>query len=281
MKVYSGNSNVTDLQVENGCMILLFDVRKTFGSAVYSLSEFFGDGSLSTADTIKLLYTNRGSGQKTIIPSLPVLPVTIAATMGPQHLKVYKDETSGVISRVVFPVLVGIGGALKLDNNSYLSVTTNFSNLYSGGTYSAIEISAIDTFKSDLVAVYESIHLNSGSQKVISLADSNQLILSKQIDDFQLTSTRTSYSVNWSEPEIEAVARAQNDILAAYGHDVTISRVIGGATISVNAGFTAFGFDSGGTWYDALGVSDFEIAKVTSKYEDRAYVVRILNADAL
>jgi hypothetical protein len=80
---------------------------------------------------------------------------------------------------------------------------------------------------------------------------------------------------------MEAVARAQNDILAAYGNDVSGVRVINGANQTVNLGFEASKIDSGGTWYDALGVSDFEVAKVTSTFEDRAYVVRIFNANTL
>jgi hypothetical protein len=281
MKVFSGNQNATDLQVENGCMVLLLDVRKTAAKASPTLAGFLGDLDLSSSDTLKVLYTNRSGGQKTVIPSLPVLPVSIAGTMGPQHIKVYLDD-DGNVCRTVLPVLVGIGGALKLDNNSYLSVTTNFANLdQAGGSDSpSLSIYAIDTFKTDLIAVYESIHLNASSQKAISLADSNQLILPKQISDFQLTSTKTAYSVNWSESEMEAVARAQNDILAAYGTDITAVRVIQGVNQSVNMGFQASRIDSGGTWYDALGVSDFEIAKVTSKFEDRAYVVRIFNANS-
>lgn len=275
MKVFQG-SNVSDLQVENGCFFLLFDVTKT--TSYDNLPAFFGDLNLSKADVLKVLYTSRDGGQRTLIPSLPVLPLAIAATMGPQHLKVYLDD-NGKINRVVFPIMVGAGGALKLDNNSYLSVSTSFDGI--AGTGEPVKIYAVDTVKTSLAFMYESIHLNAASQKAIDLTNSNQLILSKQVLDFQLLAKENQYSVNWSEPEIESVARAQNDIAALYGRDLTANRVIQGATVPTNLGFEAVEIASGGVYYNAIGVTDFLTAKVTSQYDDRAYVLRVVDASTL
>lgn len=272
MKVYEGSLNTNDLQVENGVYFLLFDVTKTTPAA--NIPAFFGDLNLATGDNLKVLYTSRDGGQRTLIPSLPILPIAIAGTMGPQHIKAYTDGT-GKITRVVFPVMIGAGGALALDNNSYISVSTNFSGI------SNLKIHAVDTVKSSFAFMYESIHLNASSQKSIDLANANQLIISKQVNDFQLLAKESLYSVNWSEAEIEAVARAQNDLLAYIGSDITATRVIQGSNVSVNLGFEATSFNSGGTFYNALGVTDFVTAKVTSTHDDRAYVLRVTDVSAI
>jgi hypothetical protein len=279
MRVANQNSNVADLQVENGTFFLLFDVTKTIAAA--NLPAFFGDLNLPSSDTLKVLYTSRSGGQRTLIPSLPVLPLSIAATMGPQHIKVYLDG-SGNINRVVFPVMIGAGGALTLDNNSYLSVSTSFQGLAANsGDDKSLRIYAVDTVKSNFAFIYESIHLNASSQKAVDLTNSNQLILSKEILDFQLLSKETQYSVNWSEPEIEAVARAQNDVLAMFGTDLIATRTIQGASVSVNLGFEGVEIASGGTYYDAIGVTDFITAKVTAKYDDRAYLLRVVDTSVI
>ncbi|MDH6309785.1 hypothetical protein M2451_002031 [Dysgonomonas sp. PFB1-18] len=280
MRVYNKDSNIADLQVENGTFFLLFDVTKTTGAA--SLPAFFGDLNLPTSDTLKVLYTSRTGGQRSLIPSLPVLPLAIAGTMGPQHIKCYFDS-NGNINRVVFPVMIGAGGALTLDNNSYLSVSTNFGNLAStaSGNEKSLRIYAVDTVKSNFAFMYESIHLNASSQKAIDLTNSNQLILSKEILDFQLLAKDTQYSVNWSEPEIEAVSRAQNDLLAMFGKDLVTNRTIQGASVASNLGFEAVEIASGGTYYNAIGVSDFITAKVTSRYDDRAYVLRVVDTSVI
>jgi hypothetical protein len=275
MRVYNQNSNIADLQVENGTFFLLFDVTKT--TSVANLPAFFGDLNLPTSDTIKVLYTSRTGGQRTLIPSLPVLPLAIAATMGPQHLKCYLDS-GGKITRVVFPVMIGAGGALTLDNNSYLSVSTNFQGLATNtGNELSLRIYAVDTVKSNFAFMYESIHLNASSQKAIDLTNSNQLIVSKELLDFQLLAKDTQYSVNWSEPEIEAVARAQNDILAMFGADLIATKTIQGSSVSANLGFEAVEIASGGAYYDAIGVTDFVTAKITTRYDDRAYVLRVVD----
>lgn len=288
MRVSNTNQNVSDLQIENGTHFLLFDVRKT--TAVDNLPAFFGDLNLGSSDVLKVLYTSRDGGQRTLIPSLPILPIAIAGTMGPQHLKVYLDAT-GKINRVVFPVLIGAGGALKLDDNSYLSVSTNFKDLKQvkpdtenptpDDDRLGLVIYAVDTIKSTLAFMYESIHLNASSQKAIDLTNSNQLILSKQILDFQLLAKDSQYSVNWSEREIEAVSRAQNDILAMSGRDLIANRQIQGEKVPANLGFEAVEFASGGTYYNAIGVTDFITAKVTSFKDDRAYVLRVTDTAAL
>jgi hypothetical protein len=286
MRVYNDSKDVSDLQVENGTFFLLFDVRKSAGFA--TLPDFFGDLALGTTDTIKVLYTSRSGGQRTLIPSLPVLPVAIAGTMGPQHIKCYLDS-SGKINRVVFPVMIGAGGALPLDDNSYISVSTHFTGLSNitnptvkpDDDREALVIYAVDTVKSNLAFMYESIHLNASSQKSIDLTNCNQLIMSKQLNDFQLLSKEVAYSVNWSQAEIEAVARAQNDVLAAFGQDLIKNRVIQGETVPVNLGFEEIEFASGGTYYNAIGVTDFVTAKITSTNDDRAYVLRVVDASVL
>lgn len=283
MRVFNQNGNATDVQIENGTHFLMFDVRKAAGYD--NLPAFFGDLNPLSSDNIKLLYNSRSSGQKAIIPALPVLPLAIAGTMGPQHIKVYLNG-AGKIVRVVFPIMVGAGGALKLDNSSYLSISTNFSGL---GTIEptvqddglAVQIYAVDTVKSSLAFMYEVSHLNASAQKAVDLTNCNQLILPKQITDFQLLARDNDYSVNWSESEMEAVARAQNDLLAVFGTELTANRVIQGLNVSVNLGFEASKLASGGTYYDALGVSDFMTAKITSKYEDRAYLLRVVDTAAL
>ncbi|SHE85734.1 hypothetical protein SAMN05444362_102341 [Dysgonomonas macrotermitis] len=283
MRVLNQNGNISDLQVENGTFFLLFDVTKSQGYD--SLPAFFGDLALPTSDTLKVLYTSRAGGQRTLIPSLPILPLTIAATMGEQHLKCYLDA-NGKINRVVFPVMIGAGGALSLDDNSYISVSTNFSSLATITPSAAddglsLQIYAVDTVKSNLAFMYESIHLNASSQKAIDLTNSNQLIMSKQILDFQLLAKENQYSVNWSEREIESVARAQNDLLAMFGNDISATRVIQGQNVTSNLGFEAVTIASGGAYYNAIGVTDFATAKVTSKYDDRAYVLRVVDTSVL
>lgn len=274
MKVFQSKQNVEDLQVENGLMFLLFDVKKSKGYD--NLAAFFGDLVLSTSDTLKVLYTSRSGGQRTIIPSLPVLPVAIAATMGPQHIQAHEDA-QGKINRVVFPVLIGVGGALTLNNNSYISVSTSFSDL--ADEEGSLKIFAIDTTKSDFLMMYESIHLNASSMKEVDLSNCNQLITSKQLNDFQLIHAQDSYSVNWSEKELESVARAQNDLLSYRGKDVTAKRNIQGQQVDVNLGFLGNTVTSGGTFYNAIGVSDFKTAKITSVYDDRCYCLRVVKAD--
>lgn len=279
MRVYNQDTNISDLQVENGTFFLLFDVIKAAGAD--NLPAFFGDLNLPTSDTLKVLYTSRSGGQRTLIPSLPILPLAIAGTMGPQHIKCYLD-TNGKINRVVFPVIIGAGGALTLDNNSYLSVSTSFSGLATTtGTEKALRIYAVDTVKSNLAFMYESIHLNASSQKAIDLTNANQLITSKELLDFQLLAKETQYSVNWSEPEIEAVARAQNDVLAMFGNDLSVPKTIQGASVTTNLGFEAIEVASGGTYYDAIGVTDFVTAKVTTRYDDRAYVLRVVDTSVI
>ncbi|MDR0824307.1 MAG: hypothetical protein LBN74_04390 [Prevotella sp.] len=280
MRVFNENSNISDLQVENGTYFLLFDVTKT--TPAPNLPAFFGDLNLPASDTLKVLYTSRSGGQRTLIPSLPVFPLAIAGTMGPQHLKVYQNN-DGSIYRCVFPVMIGVGGALTLDNNSYISVSTNFSDLATTGTgeEKSLRIYAVDTVKTNLALMYESIHLNASSQKAIDLTNCHQMVMSKQVLDYQLIARDSLYSVNWSEKEIEAVARAQNDLLAMFGSDLIANRIIQGATVPTNLGFEAVKFASGGSYYNALGVSDFITAKVTSQYDDRAYVLRVVDASTI
>lgn len=276
MRVYADTKNSSDLQVENGCHFLLFDVTKNTPKA--SIPDFFGDLNLASADYLKVLYTSRKGGQRTLIPSLPVFPLAIAATMGPQHIQAYKSAAdANKIDRIVFPVLIGAGGALTLDDNSYVSVSTGFSDIKS------LKIYAVDTVKSSLAFVYESIHLNASNQKTIDLTNCNQLILSKQLRDFQLLARDSvDYSVNWDEQELEAVARAQNDILAVTGKEIIGKRVINGqATEDLSLGFENLGVFSGGTFYNAIGVSDFVTAKVSTIYDDRAYVLRVVDTSTI
>jgi hypothetical protein len=277
MKVYNGTQNCSDLQVENGCYFLLFDLKKD--TAYPGIQHFFNDLNLSTADNLKVLYTSRKGGQRTLVPSLPVFPLAIAATMGPQHIIAYQQGGSTnptYINRVVFPVMIGAGGALTLDDNSYVSVSTGFGNV------SALSIYAVDTVKSALAFVYESIHLNASNQKSIDLTNCNQLILSKQLRDFQLlTRDSVEYSVNWDEKELEAVARAQNDVLAVVGTELTGTRVINGESVAVVLGIQNLIEFSGGTFYDAIGVTDFSSAKVTTLYDDRAYVLRVTDTSTI
>lgn len=276
MKVYEGVLDTNDLQVENGVSFLLFDVTKKTAAA--SIPAFFGDLNLPLSDNLKVLYTSRDGGQRTLIPSLPILPLAIAATMGPQHIQAYKQGGStnpDYINRVVFPVMIGAGGALSLDNNSSVSVSTKFSGL------SNLKIYAVDTVKSSFAFMYEAIHLNAFSQKSIDLVNANQLIISKQLELFQLIAKDSQYSVNWAEPEIEAVARAQNDLLAYVGNGLTGTRVIQGSNQTVDLGFEALSFMSGGMFYNAIGVTDFVTAKVTSTYDDRAYVLRVVDTSTI
>lgn len=278
MKVYEDVKNSSDLQIENGCHFLLFDLTKN--TAVDGLQAFFKDLNLSQADNLKVLYTSRKGGQRTLVPSLPVFPLAIAATMGPQHIQAYKQGGStnpGYINRVVFPVMIGAGGALALDDNSYVSVSTGFSDVKS------LKIYAVDTVKSSLAFVYESIHLNASNQKAIDLTNCNQLLVPKQLRDFQLLAKNSAeYSVNWDEKELEAVARAQNDVLAVVGTEITSTRVINGQNITdLVQGFTNELEFSGGAFYDAIGVTDFITAKVTTQYDDRAYVLRVVDTSTI
>lgn len=278
MRVFNSNQNCTDLQVENGCHFLLFDVTKN--TAVNGLQAFFGDLNLSQADNLKLLYTSRKGGQRTLIPSLPVFPLAIAATMGPQHIQAYQQGGStnpGYINRVVFPVMVGAGGALALDDNSYISVTTGFSDV------KGLKVYAVDTVKSSLAFVYESIHMNASNQKAVDLTNCNQLITPKQLLDFQLLAKNSvEYSVNWDEKELEAVARAQNDVLAVVGLEETATRVINGQNVSApGQSFQNVLEYSGGAFYDAIGVTDFVTAKITTANDDRVYVLRVVDVSVL
>lgn len=272
MRVYNGSYNVEDLQIENGVMFLQFDVTKN--GTYNNLAEFFGDLSLQTSDNLKVLYTSRSGGQRTIIPSLPVLPLAIAATMGPQHIQAHENE-KGEINRVVFQVVIGVGGALTLNNNSYISVSSKFTDL------KEMQIYAIDTTKSNFLMMYESIHLNASSMKEIDLSNCNQLITSKDLTDFQLIHAKDAYSVNWSEKELEAVARAQNDLLSYRGVDVMAKRNIQGKEVDANLGFKANSITSGGAFYNAIGVSDWKTCKITSFYDDRVYVLRVVEADMI
>lgn len=272
MRVYNLNSNCTDVQIQTGVFFLLFDVTKT--TPADNLPSFFGDLDFANADRLKVLYSSPKGGQKVLIASLPVLPLALAGTMGPQHLKCYLND-AGKITRVVFPVMIGAGGALSLDNSTYISVSTSFTGLAANsGDEKSLRIYAVDTIKTPLAYMYEVVHLNASAQKAVDLTNVNQLIMSKEIDDFQLMSKDTEYSVNWSEPEISAVARAQNDIAASFGKDLTGNKIINGATVAVDLGFEATKFASGGTYCNALGVSDFLGAKVTAKNEDRLYLLR-------
>lgn len=278
MKVYDSNVNATDVQVENGCHVLLFDITKN--TAVEGLQAFFGDLNLSQADNLKVLYTSHKGGQRTLIPSLPIFPLGIAATMGPQHIQAYKQGGStnpGYIKRVIIPVMIAAGGALPLGDNSYISVTSQFSDLQN------LKIYAIDTVKSSLAFVYESIHLNASNQRAIDLTNCNQLIMPKQLRDFQLLARNSAeYSVNWDEKELEAVARSQNDVLAVVGSEIVSTRVINGQNVpNLVQGFVNELEFSGGCFYDAIGVTDFITAKVTTVYDDRAYVLRVVDTATL
>ncbi|MBF0574415.1 hypothetical protein [Dysgonomonas sp. GY617] len=233
---------------------------------------------MSTTDELKVLYTSRSAGQRSLIPSLPVFPLAVAATMGPDEIIAYRQGGSTnptYINRVVFRVFVGAGGALALDDNAYLSVSTGFGE--AANNLQKLVISAVDTTKTTLAYMYEVVHLNAKSQKSIDLANCNQIILPKQLDDFQLKAKDSLYSVNWSRREIESVARGQNDLLALIGSGVSGVRTILGENHTVDLGFIGDTTVPGGTYYDALGITSFESVKITTEFDDRVYLLRAVD----
>ncbi len=262
MKLYDAALNATNLQVETGTAYLKFDIEKTQGYD--TVGAFFGYGK-DKNDKLEVRITSPNYGGKNLVPLMPIFPLMVMAGTGPNNMKAYKDA-QGKIYRVTGNVIIGHNGALKLNAGFNLNVETNIQNLKN------LRIYAIDSNRAGLANIYDSTFLNPLSEKVIDLLDARLVCMSKSIRTVQLT-TKDSYTVNLSEPEVSDISNGIDDLSIEIGKEVTEDGVV--------TSFVADQTMTGGNYYSCLGVTDYFNAKITSDKSDYVYTSRLIQVDAI
>jgi len=269
MLVFKGSNNPNEKQIETGCGSLLFRITKN--TAVDSLVKFFKDDDLNGFDKLTVRHNSRSMGQTAVIPSLPIFPLAIACTTGPNHIIAIEDAT-GKIKTVELTIQIGVNGALKLDNNSTLSLNTNISDLQE------IEIFSIDGVPTELIYMYSNNKLDANVEKTVNLANINKLILDPMVDTADLISSG-GYSVNLTSAEIEDISQGLNDIAILQGKEIKYNRT--NPSYEVKTGIRATSVYTGGTFYPVIGVSDYESARITSKQDCYIYQAVVTNIGAI
>ena len=271
MKVFDSNGNASDVQIETGTSYLTFVVEKT--KCFNSIPEFFGDENTTTCDKLKVMYSNRVRGQKSIIPNLPVFPLTFFATINEGIAKAYTD-TSNKIVKVEFSIPMTNGGALDLNSNSSLNVETNFKDLKNMQIYST------DGLKTQMILMYETHYLNANVQKEIPLVGVTDMLFSKFITDFQLQRPE-GYTINSCEKETEVISQALNEVAWVVGKDETYQMVVNGQTIASKPSFAISKHYAGGAFYNNIGVSDLPRAIVASSISDIVYTLKLQDTETM
>jgi hypothetical protein len=328
MKVYDGDSNVQDKQIQSGCTYLIFEVTKTnpdsegVEQGFTDLFHFFGEDVQPSADTLNLMYNDSVRGQVSLVSSLHVLPLFLMSSVAPNAIRCigksltsspYKvdpvsltltDKSGKSVSKAggfsrarslgVQPSLaittvravlrVGFGGALPLNQNNYLSLSTNFSKLRaktsSSDTVSGLKIYAMDGRKTNMVMRYESAILQPGMNTEITFLNSLSAAIPKSVYDATIqtlpAADSPSYSALYSEVELEAIARDADQIIAEVGVEDFIPVVppVGGASSLYQLGFRALYTIPNGYGYDVIPTANYDNAKIHSDVSSLVFISR-------
>jgi len=251
MLVYKGTNNLSEKQIETGCGSILMRITKK--TAVDTLVKFFSDDDLNGSDKMTARYVSRGIGQIALIPSLPMFPLAVGCTTGPNHIIAIED-TAGNIKTVELTIQFGVNGALKLDGNTSISLMTNISDL------EQLEVYSIDGVPTDLCYVYNTIIAQGGAQRDVNLRNVNKIILDPMVTGADLISSG-GYTVNLAQAEIDDISQGLNDVVALRGKEITYTRKNNGDTYPVKTGIEATKTYTGGTFYPVLGVANYEVMK--------------------
>jgi len=277
MLVFKGNTNLSEKQIETGCGSLLFRITKKVAAS--TIHEFFGEQDLNGSDKLTVRYNSRSMGQIAVIPSLPIFPLAIACTTGPNHIIAIEDAT-GKIKTVELTIQLGVNGALKLDGNSTISLNTNFSGLDDTVGVNSLEVYSIDGVPTDLIYMYTNTKCSANVMQSINLQNVNKLVLDPCVDTVDLISSG-GYTVNLASAEIEDISQGLNDILALRGKEITYQRDNFGSKHTVKTGIEATKVYTGGTWFPVLGVADYEMIKITASQECYIYAANVANVSGL
>jgi hypothetical protein len=271
MLVFQGTTNLSERQIETGCGNLLLKITKN--TAVDSLVEFFGAQNLDNEDKITVRYNSRSMGQKALIPSLPLFPLAVAATTGPNHI-IAVEQPDGKIKSVELTIQLGVNGALKLDGNSTISVNTQISDLQS------LEVYSMDGVPTSLAYQYNNTRLDGNVVRDIALTNINKIVLDPMVLNVDLISGK-GYTVNLAAKELEDISQGLNDIIALRGKPITYSRTYHGDTYNVTTGIEATKTYTGGTFYNVIGVSDYEVMKVSALKDCFVYTAVLTDLSTL
>jgi hypothetical protein len=107
---------------------------------------------------------------------------------------------------------VGFGGALPLNQNNYLSLSTNFSDMGN------LKIWALDGRKTNMVMRYESAILQPGTNTEVTLINSISAAIPKSIEQATIQTLAATdspaYAAVYSGAELEAIARDADPVFA-------------------------------------------------------------------
>jgi len=262
MLQFKGTKNLSEKQVQTGCSALHFKVTKN--TPVDTPQEFFAqkDGAgnlddLNLFDRITVRYNGPRGGQKQIISELPIFPLLVACTTGPNHMIFENDPATGKIVGCAFTLQLGVNGALRLDGDHYISVKTNFQDL------ATIEMYSIDGVPTSLAYQYTNAQLDANVQRTINLNNVNKLILDPMVELLELNGAE-GYTVQVEQAEVIDIAEGLNDIIALRGNPMTYNRVNGGDIYPVKMGIEATKQYTGGLFYPTIGVEGYDSVRVQS-----------------
>jgi hypothetical protein len=316
MKIYDSAVNATDLQVQSGCSALLIEITKAAVAGYASLFEFFNEQTSASADTIKLMLNDGALGQKTVSSGLRALPLFLMSAVTPNSIQAIGKEMEapayeidpktlvlskegkkvkagsysysrslGVVPQLALITVrallrIGFDGALALNQNRYLSLSTTFSDLANMKVY------AIDGRKTDRVIKYESFYMQPSTNTDISLRNSLLFALPKSIDQAVIQTLPAAdsvpYSAVYSEPELAAMARDMDSCLVEVGcEDVITVTPPAGEAYSYPLGFRSQFIMSDGYGYDVIGSANYDNAKVMTNHAGHSYVCRQYSIDEL
>ena len=321
MKIYDGTSNVQDKQIQSGCTYIVFEVTKAKADGYASLFDFFGENSQAGADTVNLTYHDSVRGQVTLVSSLHVLPLFMMSSVAPNAIRAIgklmaqpkykvdpvsltlsddKGESIALKPGQVFshyralgaaPLLqltsvravlrVGFGGALPLNQNNYLSLSTKFSDLKN------LKIWAMDGRKTNMVMRYESAILQPGMNTEITLVNSLSAAIPKSIDQAAVqtlpAADSPAYSAVYSEEELEAIARDADQVICEVGCEDFINVVppTGGASYVYPLGFRSEYVMANGYGYDVIPTANYDNAKITTQYGSLVFISRAYSINEL
>jgi hypothetical protein len=330
MRIYTGTSNVTDLQIQTSTSVLMFELTKT--APAPSLFHFFGQNQATNRDVIRLLYNDNVVGQRSIINGLDVLPVALIGTVSPNEIQclgstvtndywvtptgvvlsdvekkffdsnlddlhairksAYYRRLAGLshvglkvvpalsINKVRFFIRVGYDGSLELNQSQYLSLTTFFQNV------SQLNIYSIEGRRTTSVIKYESMYMQPRQEAEVVLLNSLLTAFPKNIESVQLTTVASaessSYSADYTEPELAFLAREVNDVQVVVGcEDEILASPVVGPDFTYPLGFRNQWTMAGGYGFDVLGTVHYARAKVLSNYAGHVFLSRVYNISEL
>ncbi len=261
MNLYKSNQNAR-LAVTNDCYALLFDVTKTTGTD--TLGEFFA------SDTLNYSLQSSNSNGVSYASNTPLGFMAMYPTVNSGFVKAFR--TAGKITRVVFRIDVGHGGALPLTGDMQLNVETNFNGL--AASAGSLKIDCISADRSPILIQYAYNKVDAGTQRTLDVSNAVAMVIPAISGTILDITTDEGLTYRQSIEALQAASQAINEVSVVYGVAATKKVYLPGITAPVSvASFKGEDVICGGEGFVVLGVSRFTRISISSTDNSGVLVV--------